>query len=73
MADTQENIATKLDNAITELNMLLNENNGTFTKNELINYNIRVMLQKKRIKEIATENILLNRIMQLYKLGIFSM
>ena len=60
-------------NEISALNMILNENNGTFTRDELINYNIRVMLQKKRVNDIATENVILNRIMQLYKLGIFSM
>ena len=71
MADTQENITKKLDNVITKLNMLLNENDITMSEDELINYNFRVMLHKKRIKEIASENILLNRIMELYNLGIF--
>ncbi len=46
MADT-ETFTTKLDNAIAELHVLLNENNGTITRDELINYNFRVMEQKK--------------------------
>ena len=71
MADTSENFTMKLDNAITALNVLLNENDGTFARDELVNYNTSVMIQKKLVKDIATENMLLNRVIQLYNLGIW--